>query len=175
MIQEKTIFEMEAVGLNNLVKNYADYNLWTNLTLINWLKSKPTQLLEKEVTSSFSSILSTLHHMHKTQGYWFSIVNKKNDFDETEYPTDLQGVLAGIMAQSAQIADFVTAMTITDLVEPIPVESPWFTCELSAFEYIMQFVNHNTYHRGQIVTIGRHLGFVDAPMTDYNFYNIMGK
>lgn len=175
MVQETTIFEMESVGLNNLVKNYADYNLWTNLTLINWLKTKPSQLLEKEVSSSFPSILLTLHHMHKTQGYWFSIVNKKNDFDETEYSSDLQGVLAGMMEQSAQIADFVTAMTITELLEQIPVESPWFRSELSAFEYIMQLVNHNTYHRGQIVTIGRNLGFVDAPMTDYNFYNIMGK
>ena len=47
MIQEKAIFETEAVGLNNLVKNYADYNLWTNLTLINWLKSKPTHFWRK--------------------------------------------------------------------------------------------------------------------------------
>jgi uncharacterized damage-inducible protein DinB len=39
----------------------------------------------------------------------------------------------------------------------------------------MQVMNHSTYHRGQIITIGRNLGFTDAPMTDYNFYNIHGK
>lgn len=175
MVQENLALEMELVGLGNLVKNYADYNLWTNLTLVNWLKSKPVHLLEKQVSSSFSSIFLTLHHMYKTQGYWFSVVSKRSDFNEAEYPVELDAVFTGIVEQSGEIADFVSAMTINDLQEQIPVESPWFTCEFSAFEYIMQFVNHSTYHRGQIVTIGRHLGFTDAPMTDYNFYNIMGK
>jgi uncharacterized damage-inducible protein DinB len=39
----------------------------------------------------------------------------------------------------------------------------------------MHCMNHSTYHRGQIVTMGRNLGFTDAPMTDYNFYNVMAK
>ncbi len=42
-------------------------------------------------------------------------------------------------------------------------------------QYGLHVFNHSTYHRGQIVTIGRGLGYKDAPMTDYNFYNFFAK
>jgi len=175
MVQEKITMKMESVALGDFVKNYIDYNLWTNLALIRWLGSKPAALLEQEVSSSFPSICLTLHHMWKTQAYWFSIINGKKDFKEEEYSPALDKVLAGLIEQSARIADFVKAMSEADFQEEVLVESQWFSCELSTFEYIMQLVNHNTYHRGQVVSIGRSLGFTDAPNTDYNFYNVMGR
>ncbi|MCL4637978.1 MULTISPECIES: DinB family protein [Olivibacter] len=175
MVKENLIFELETVGLTNLIRNYVDYNLWTNITLVNWLKTKPKKLLEKEVISSFPSVLLTLKHMYKTQGYWFAIINEKYDFDPEKDLFTIDEVMSCLVEQSAQIADYVSALTVKELQEPVLVESPWFNCEFSALEYIMQFVNHNTYHRGQVVSIGRQLGFTDAPMTDYNFYNIMAK
>jgi uncharacterized damage-inducible protein DinB len=66
-------------------------------------------------------------------------------------------------------------MTDEKVQERTLIESPWFRCDFRNFEYIMHYANHSTYHRGQVVTIGRNLGFTDAPMTDYNFYNIDGK
>src|SRR5690242_11895194 len=46
-----------------LMKNYANYNLWANTTLVRWLKSKPAAELEQEVASSFPSIKLTLLHI----------------------------------------------------------------------------------------------------------------
>jgi uncharacterized damage-inducible protein DinB len=42
---------------------------------------------------------------------------------------------------------------------------------------ILHCVNHATYtyHRGQLVTMGRSLEFTDALMTDYMFYLLMAK
>lgn len=175
MVQEKLAIEIGSVGLSSLIRNYVDYNLWTNMTLANWLKTKPEALLKKETLSSFSSIYLTLDHMYKTQGYWFAIIDKNYSFSSEKQTVSIHELLDCLVAQSAQIADYVSAATIEALNQPILVENPWFVCEYPAFEYLMQFVNHNTYHRGQIVSIGRQLGFTDAPMTDYNFYNIMGK
>ncbi|GAA4799558.1 damage-inducible protein DinB [Olivibacter ginsenosidimutans] len=175
MEQAISMTTIEQPSLNSFVKNFVDYDLWTNLSLIKWLGSKPKELLEKEVASSFSSICLTLHHMWRTQGYWFAIINKKQDFQEEHYPMGLNNILAGLIEQSARIADFVKAMSEADLHEELPVESPWFTCTYAASEYIVQMVTHNTYHRGQLVTISHHLGFKDAPNTDYNFYNVMGR
>jgi uncharacterized damage-inducible protein DinB len=47
----------------------------------------------------------------------------------------------------------------------------WFQCDLPEYEYLMQVINHGTYHRGQIVAIGRNIGITDVTNTDYNFYN----
>jgi uncharacterized damage-inducible protein DinB len=48
--------------------------------------------------------------------------------------------------------------------------SPWAEATRGRFDFIQHAMNHSTYHRGQLVTIGRNLGYIDAPMTDYNFY-----
>ncbi|WP_134088056.1 DinB family protein [Olivibacter sp. XZL3] len=175
MMQEKIGFKSESAAFTTLVRNYVDYNLWTNMKLINWLKTKPEELLEKEVPSSFSSIYLTLDHMRKVQDYWFSVISKKGGFRGEAGLIPLDETMSRLVEQSAQITDYVNALEGSQLQEVILVDSPWFTCEFSASEYIIQCVNHNTYHRGQIVSIGRQLGFIDAPMTDYNFYNIMGQ
>jgi uncharacterized damage-inducible protein DinB len=43
------------------------------------------------------------------------------------------------------------------------------------FEMIQQVTMHSVYHRGQIITIGRQLGFTDAQNTDYMYYLLMAK
>jgi uncharacterized damage-inducible protein DinB len=41
----------------------------------------------------------------------------------------------------------------------------------SRHDFIMHVVNHNSYHRGQIITIARILGAVsNIPETDYEAY-----
>ena len=58
------------------------------------------------------------------------------------------------------------------LLKKVKVESPWFKSDLPKYEYFQHLIIHGTYHRGQIVTIGRNIGITDAPMTDYNYYNV---
>lgn len=45
--------------LVELVHNYAQATYWANETIVEWLKTKPAELLEKEVASSFPSIRET--------------------------------------------------------------------------------------------------------------------
>jgi uncharacterized damage-inducible protein DinB len=158
-----------------LMKNYANYNLWANTTMVNWLKTKPAALLEQEVASSFPSIKHTLQHIWQTERYWLSIIRKEDPITFDEFEGTVQEVFNKLLKTSAELAGYVNAMTNDHVVESTLIESPWFRCNFSNFEYIMHFANHSTYHRGQVITIGRNLGFTDAPMTDYNLYNIDGK
>ena len=61
-----------------LMKNYANYNFWANLTLINWLKNQPENILEQEVPSSFKSVKLTLHHILQTQNIGIRLLAKHN-------------------------------------------------------------------------------------------------
>jgi len=174
MILENLIEKTSEESLSGFVRNYVDYNLWTNLALVNWLSSKPVPLLEKEVISSFPSISLTLQHMWQMQGYWFALITKKHKERAVNAPS-VNKVMSGILAQSAQIADAVSVMSAAELYEEVTIDQPWFTCAFAVSEYLIQLVNHNTFHRGQIITMGRQLGFTDLPITDYHCYNIMGK
>jgi len=165
---------MEA-SLVYLMKNYADYNFWANVTLVKWLKTKPEEKLSQEVTSSFPSIQLTLIHIWQTQQYWLSIIKGEGELYVDLSNSTIQETLDGIVKQSNELAEFVESMT-EDLVQrDTLIVSQWFECNFPNFEYIQHVMNHSTYHRGQIVTIGRILGFTDAPMTDYNFYNVRAK
>jgi uncharacterized damage-inducible protein DinB len=42
-------------------------------------------------------------------------------------------------------------------------------------ELLQHCLNHSTYHRGQIVSIGHQVGLKDAPMTDYMYYVLRVK
>ncbi len=167
--------ETKATALAGLMKNYANYNLWANTTLVNWLRTKSAALLEQEVPSSFSSIKLTLQHIWQTERYWLSIIRKQEPGTYNEFNGTVQDVCKELLKTSGELAGLVNAMTNEQVVEKTMIESPWFLCDFSNFEYIMHFANHSTYHRGQVITIGRSLGFTDAPMTDYNLYNIDGK
>ena len=156
-----------------LMKNYANYNFWANLTLINWLKNQPETLLIKEIRSSFRSVKLTLAHILQTQKYWYSVISK-TQFEPSSYE-NLPEVYDALLSQSEVLADYINTMEQSNLEENILVESPWFSCDFENFEYILQVFNHSTYHRGQIITICHNLGITGAPMTDYNYYNIMAK
>lgn len=176
MQQATTTTQTAETAIVSLMKNYANYNLWANKTLVNWLRTKPESLLEQEVASSFSSVKKTLAHILQTQQYWLSIISR--DPSELTFEGShgsLDEVMTTIVQQSEAFAAYVDAMTADNITEPTLIVSEWFQCDFANFEYIMQVMNHSTYHRGQITSIGRGLGFTDAPMTDYNFYNIHGK
>jgi len=158
-----------------LMKNYANYNLWANSTLINWLKTKPVATLEQEVASSFPSIRLTLLHIWQTERYWLAILKNEEQPAYGAFTGNVQAVFDALLKTSGELARYINAMTDENVREKTLIESPWFRCNFRNFEYIVHYANHSTYHRGQVITMGRQLGFTDAPMTDYNLYNIDGK
>lgn len=173
-MQQTTTAAITETAIVSLMKNYANYNFWANKTLVNWLRTKPESLLEQEMPSSFSSIKKTISHILECQQYWLSIIQKTEaSFEGAGGSLDV--VLDTFVKQSEEFAAFVDTMTAEQVTNPTLITSQWFQCDFANFEYIMQVMNHSTYHRGQITSIGRQLGFTDAPMTDYNFYNIHGK
>jgi uncharacterized damage-inducible protein DinB len=162
------------MSLKKLMTNYANYNLWVNQQFANWLSPKSDELLHKELPSSYSSIIKTLNHIWATEEYWYSIIAETPEFDareNVELVTD--EVLKGLVNRSAQLAQLIASLSEEELSEKVKIESPWFQCDLPKYDYLMQVINHGTYHRGQIVTIGRNIGITDASNTDYNFYNVV--
>lgn len=160
--------------LKQMMTNYAEYNLWVNQQFSNWLSTKSDELLHQEVISSFSSIIKTLNHIWATEEYWYSVIAETSEFDKREVEELVTSeVLKGLVNRSACLAQLIASLSEEELAKTIKIDNPWFQCELPRYEYLLQVVNHGTYHRGQIVTMGRNIGITDASNTDYNFYNVM--
>ncbi|ASW75869.1 damage-inducible protein DinB [Chryseobacterium piperi] len=162
------------MSLKTLVTKSVQYNNWVVNKYIDWLSTKSDEQLNQETISSFPTILKTLHHIWQTQEYWWSFISENHDFDfaQTSDVTQKEDVFNAIKNNSQKLADYVESLSEEDLEKNVKVESPWFQCDFSKYEYIQHAIIHGTYHRGQIVTMGRNIGLTDAPMTDYNFWNI---
>ena len=174
----QTLEEKSTISLATLVQDYAIYNQWANETLVNWLKTKPAEVMSQEVASSFPSIRETLIHIWDTERFWFSVLKqipaplsfRMHGFDGT-----LEDVFNGITEQSKELTDYIKTLDDFELAEAVSFDTPWVKGTQARFEFAHHCLNHSTYHRGQLVTIGRNVGFTDAPMTDYSFYLLRVK
>ncbi|MDR2237883.1 MAG: DinB family protein [Chryseobacterium sp.] len=162
------------MNLKTLITHTAQYNHWVVCKYIDWLATKSDEQLNRETPSSFPTILKTLHHIWQTQEYWWSHISGNNDFDfeATSAAVTKDEVFFAIKDNSRKLMEYVESLSEEDLAQNVKIESQWFQCNFSKYEYIQHVIIHGTYHRGQIVTMGRNIGITDAPMTDYNFWNI---
>lgn len=162
------------MNLKNLITHTVQYNNWVVNKYIGWLSAKSDEQLNQEVISSFPTILKTLHHIWQTQEYWWSHIAENDEFDfkKISSKTTKDEIFSGIKSNSEKLMKYVEGLSEEDLAKNVKIESPWFQCDFSKYEYIQHIIMHGIYHRGQIVTMGRNVGITDAPMTDYNFWNI---
>ncbi|OOG15750.1 damage-inducible protein DinB [Sphingobacterium sp. CZ-UAM] len=162
------------MSLKTSITNSVDYNIWVIEQLVAWLRGYPEELLQTECPSSFSSIAKTLKHISDTQLYWSSMIRgtATPSFDYIATSVDVETEMNNIVNEAKLLAAYVKENTEA-MNEPHLIESQWFSSNFPKYEYLQHLIIHTTYHRGQIVTIGHHVGVLKAPMLDYNFWNVM--
>jgi uncharacterized damage-inducible protein DinB len=109
--------------------------------------------------------------------FWHSVV-AETTLDTQRYNAenfDTDEIIRGLTVQSKALADYVSTLSEKELLKEVYLDTPWVKGELSRYEFLQHVFNHSTYHRGQITSMGHHLDLHDAPMTDYNFYNMVTK
>jgi uncharacterized damage-inducible protein DinB len=145
---------------------------------LNWLKSKPTQALEQPVPSSFPGIKETLVHIWDTERFWISVMKEEPappSFRMNGFHGTLTEVFEGMENCSKELVNYVNQLDDEELLKKVVMDTPWVKCEHARFEFIHHCMNHSTYHRGQLTSMGHHVDLHDAPMTDYNFYLVRVK
>ncbi|WP_212001916.1 DinB family protein [Chitinophaga sp. HK235] len=176
MIQTTT--DTHHTSLADFAKGYAAYNLWADQTMIAWLQKQDPALLEKEVVSSFPTIKHTLKHMLSTASWWMKNLRGEHPgltYGPVECQESVAEVLAGVVAVSEELMELVSSMTAEQLQQAYLVTIPFVgDFNIPGYEMLPQIINHTAYHRGQVVTMGRHLGITDGPNTDYMYYVLVG-
>ena len=159
--------------LASILQDYATYNLWANTQTVNWLKTKPLDLMESEVPSSFPNLKLTLLHIWGAEQIWLErlLGTPPTTFLPERFEGTTLDVFEGVLQMSDQFKDYVHTLTDDDLSE---------ICDFRLLngtedrrpraEMIHHCMNHSTYHRGQIVTVARNLGLTDPPPTDFIRY-----
>ena len=155
--------------LKSVILDYTLYNHWANKVLTDWLKSLDAKLLCRQTKSSFSSIDLTLQHMKNAQDFWHAVISNSdiNLLDQELRTDSLDWVIGELLKGSQELVNRVNSLSDDDLLSKVSSTAMTKT----KYEFILHAVNHNSYHRGQIITITRSLGVTEnIPNTDYDTY-----
>jgi uncharacterized damage-inducible protein DinB len=157
--------------IKDLLLNYARYNLWANKQLLEVLKKVDALWLETETKSSFSTIKRTAFHIWDAEYVWMNRFKGKSlPFMSKDLPAEtpvtsfIEGAQAFVEYVESQDESFFTGVTVFQ--------------DLSGKEHtmdnagmLMHCMNHSSFHRGQIVTMLRNLGYDgEMPRTDMIVY-----
>jgi len=157
------------MSLKKIFLDYTQYNHWANVELTRWLKTLDRKLLYLETPSSFKSIDLTIQHMNHAQNFWYAVITQADltKLDETIKHDAAENNMDDLLEASQRIISVFAAYTEEELYTQVST-GDMLQCR---YDYILHMVNHNSYHRGQIVTMSRGLGIVDnIPTTDYDIY-----
>jgi uncharacterized damage-inducible protein DinB len=147
----------------------AKYNQWANQKFIDWMLVLSDGPWNQPLISSFPSIAETVLHIVGAEKVWYDRLMK------VENPVWLPFTFKGGKAEtldswkhsSGLLIEHIEHLTDENLSEMIAykrINGEAFSQPV--FEILSHVFNHSTYHRGQLVTLLRQVGFTDISSTD---------
>ena len=157
--------------MKSLLVNYTNYNVWANDRITNFLKDEVSEeQLTKEIISSFPSLRKTLFHIWDAEGIWLARLNGSSpSFGlSNSFAGSTKEAYTALLSNSKKIVEHVEAKDesyFEKLLQYSNTKGDKF--ENSVHDVVQHCMNHSTFHRGQIITMLRQLGFTKLFPTDY--------
>ncbi len=161
-----------ATSVKELVFQYASYNLWANSRVLDLIGSLPSEKLDLEMKSSFPTIRKTVFHIWDAETIWLKRLHNESLISWPSKEFDAKTDLKKMLQTSKGFVDFLSGKDSTyynDVTTYKNTGGVEFTTANSGI--IMHVMNHSSFHRGQIITMVRELGFSgEIPSTDLITY-----
>lgn len=159
--------------MKEIYTRYAHYNYWANRWMTETFSVLDEEALQRNIESSFPSARLTFLHIWDAELIW---LKRLQGISLPAFPSRIfQGTTAeaftGLLQNSSDFLDFVESQPDVFFEKTLhftTINSGEYAQQ--AFEMIHHCLNHSTYHRGQLVTIGRQLGLTNIPPTDMIFF-----
>jgi uncharacterized damage-inducible protein DinB len=159
----------EMSSQNELLIKYTAYNVWANEQIANWLMDIPESMFSQEVESSFNSLSKTIAHLWNAEAGWLKHI--KDEIWESpakDFTGTGKEMLENWLQTSRNFHEYLKIMPLEKFTSSKP-NSRGDGSTLYA-DMIHHCMNHSTYHRGQLITMGRQLGLETPPRTDFIYY-----
>ena len=155
--------------MKKMLSQYAAYNLWANQRIIEVINNLSDEQTERHIESSFNGIQKTLLHLWDVESIWWQRLKltETQVWQSDNYTGSLMELTNNLQAQSKQWKEWIDIATEAALEhEFIYRNSKKDQFKQPVYEMLMHLFNHQTYHRGQIVTLIRQVGEPNIPNTD---------
>jgi len=156
--------------MKKLLLEYAAYNVWANQRMIDCISNLTDDQINREINSSYKSIYATLLHLWDAESIWWQRIKLQEQVDVpgSHFNGSVLELGANLMKQSKQWKEWVDIATEAALEhEFIYRNSKKEQFKQPVSEVLIHLFNHQTYHRGQLITMFRQVGVEEVPGTDF--------
>ena len=149
---------------------YAAYNVWANQRIAECITKLSEEQVNRVLVSSFTSIYATILHLWDAEAIWWQRLKMQEQLEipGTAFTGTAVELCNNLLKQSKQWKDW------TDLATEAAMEHEFIyrntkkeQFKQPVHEIMMHLFNHQSYHRGQLVTMFRQVGFTEIPNLDY--------
>lgn len=160
------------IGSAAIARQMLIYMLWADRVILRALREVTPEDLLRDTGSSFPSLLQTIAHIAGAEKIWLSrFLGTALDHFPTEHDfSELIPLLVSWEETAAGIEAFLAGLTD----EQLEASLAWANSRGESFnrplwQPVFHLVNHSSYHRGQLVTMLRQMGY-EAPGTDLIYF-----
>lgn len=155
--------------MKEIFVQYANYNLWANQTMVNIIHQLEEGKDVAEITSSFNSIQMTVKHLHIAELIWWQRLKLVENISLPEEKNQSTiAICKDLLSTSAQWKEWVEkSHGIVFEHEFTYRNSKKEQFKQPVYQMLLHLFNHQTYHRGQLVTMFRQVGLEKIPSTDF--------
>ena len=166
-------FHTKFFNMKEIYVKYAAYNLWANRRMAETFAALPEAEMEAPIVSSFPSARLTFLHIWDAESLWLERLqgNSPAAFPSKSFQGNNSDVLATFLKGSEAFLAFVQEQPSDFFERSLFFKTLSYGEQTQrAFEMIHHCMNHSTFHRGQLITMGRQLGIEKFPPTDFAYY-----
>lgn len=147
----------------------ADYNIWANEIIQNWLKAITIAQWSAPIVSSFGNIEATALHIAAAETIWLERLLQVKSPVWLSYQTNpnRDETVRIWTGASLNLKTYVHDMDESHLQTMLNFKRRnGEENSMKIYQILAHVFNHSTYHRGQILTMLRQLGFNEVSGTD---------
>lgn len=156
--------------MKQLLQQYSAYNLWANKKIINQINQLSDEQINKEIVSSFPSIYKTILHMANVKSIWWQRLKLAEHvvLPDENLQVSFDELSKRLLQLSQQWLDWIINTNEANINHVFAYQNT--KKELfkePVYEVLLHLFNHQSYHRGQVVTMLRQLGIDKIVPTDF--------
>ena len=151
----------------------ANYNIWANNKLIDWLSQISVEQFEQPLVGSFKNIHETTLHIVAAEQIWHQrLVNNVSEWLGITFEGERTMMLETWKRTSNDLKTYILDLPEEKLMEKFAFNTRDGTPHyMERYKALAHVFNHSTFHRGQLITLLRQVGFTGVGSTDLiNYY-----
>ena len=155
--------------MKQLLQQYAAYNIWANKKILETANQLSEEQINKGIVSSFPSVYKTVLHLMEVENVWWERLQLVENTTLSGWFTgDFDELSKKLLGLSQQWHDWIQNTNDVNISHVFAYQnSKKEQFKQPVYEMLLHLFNHQTFHRGQLVTMFRQLGLDKIPPTDF--------